>query len=175
MGKTKHILDTFRFLLQVCRYLLEAAESGDVNTTKRWAYCDSDSCTTDDGRRSTPLIVAAFTDNTEVVQLLLEGGADVHGVNVGGFTPLHMAAIYNHVEGCRLLLDNGAKVDTKALENSTALYIAARNGYFSLVKLLLERGANIKLKNRSGLTAEVLARTCGHRAVVDWLKSVSRV
>ena len=52
---TKDILDTFWFLLQVCRNLLETAESGDVNTVKILFKCTNDSCTTDDQDRFTPL------------------------------------------------------------------------------------------------------------------------
>jgi ankyrin repeat protein len=163
-----HIL----FLLQVCLYLLKAAESGDVNTTKRWAHCNSDSCTTDDGKGETPLIVAGVNGHVEVVRVLLDGGADVQRGNVYMNNALHRAATSGSLEVCRLLLDSGAKVNTQGARKATALQEAARFGHLSVAKLLVDRGADIRLKDWDDRTAADWARTNRHTAIADWLDSV---
>jgi ankyrin repeat protein len=74
----------------------------------------------------------------------------------------------------RLLLDWRAEVDPEVRWKETALHDAADNGHLSVVKLLVERGADIRFKNTSGWTAANHARNKGHKAVADWLASVSR-
>jgi ankyrin repeat protein len=175
LGKTNNILDTFCFLLQVCRYLLEAAESGDVNTTKRWAYCNSDSCTTDDVWRNTPLLVAAKYGHVEAGRVLLQGGADVQRGDSDTWNALHRAASYGHLELCRMLLDSGAEVNAVSGGKWTALHLAAWTGHLSVVQLLVERGADVRLKEDNGRTAAELARYYKRNSVADWLDSVSRV
>jgi ankyrin repeat protein len=171
-GKTKHIIYTFCFLLQVCRYLIEAAESGDVNTVKRLVNCSCDSCTADRRGLNTPLMLAAANGHVEVVRVLLDGGADVRRVNYINWNALHKAAAFEHLEVCRLLLDRGVKVNAEGWRKYTALHIAAYEGYLSVVQLLVERGADVRLKDEGGKTAADWARGKG---VIDLLDSVSRV
>jgi ankyrin repeat protein len=171
---TKHSLDTFWFLLQACRYLLEAAKSGDVNSTKRWVNCSNDTCTTDDELRKTPLIYAAGNNHVEVVRVLLEGGANAERPNANQQTALHYAAWYGYVEVCRLLLDWGAKVNPLDKWKDTPLHDAARKGRLSVVKLLVERGADVRVQNNDGRTASYMAWRNGKLDVAEWLNSVSR-
>jgi ankyrin repeat protein len=171
---TKHSLDTFWFLLQVCRNLIEAAKSGDVNRTKKLVSCTNDSCTADDGFRKSPLIYAANNGHVEVVRVLLEGGANAERVNANQQTALHYAAWYGYLDVCRLLLDWGAKVDPLDKWKDTPLHDAARTGQLSVVKLLVERGADVSVKNGRGKTASDMARSEGNLDVANWLNLVNR-
>ena len=162
------------FLLQACRYLLEAAKSGDVNTVKRWLNCTSVSCTTDDTMNNTLLIYAAQGGRVELVRVLLEGGANTGSANANRRTALHSAAWEGYVEVCRLLLDWGAKVDPLDKWQDTPLHDAARRGYLSVVKLLVERGADVRVRNEDGRTASDMARFYGNLDVKAWLDSGSR-
>jgi len=171
---TKDILDTFWFLLQACQYLLEAAESGDVNTVKILFKCTNDSCTTDDQYRNTPLIFAAANRHVAAVRVLLEGGANIERVNANQRNALHKAAFYGYLEVCRLLLDWGAKVDPVDYLKYTPLHWAALGGHLSVTKLLVERGADGRVKNNKGQTASELARSLGKKDVAEWLDSISR-
>jgi ankyrin repeat protein len=145
-----------------------------VDSAKRWVNCSNDSCTTDDGLRTTPLIFAAYYGHVEVVPVLLEGGANAERFNVYQQTALHYAALYGYVEVCRLLLDWGAKVNPVDKWNDTPLHDAARVGKLSVVKLLVERGADVRVKNNEGFTASDLARRNEYLDVAEWLNSVSR-
>jgi ankyrin repeat protein len=172
---TQHSSDTFWFLLQVCRYLIEAAKSGDVNTAKKWENCSHDSCTADDEDRNTPLIYAADKGHVRMVRVLLEGGANVQRANANKWTALHSAAWNGHLDVCRLLLDWGAKVDPQDEWEYTPLMHAAGRGELSVVKLLVERGADVRLGNVDGMTASDQARRSERtRHVAEWLDTLSR-
>ena len=171
---TQHSLDTFWFLLQACRYLLDAAKSGDVNAVKFLFNYTSDICTTDDQYRNTPLIYAAANGHVEVVRVLLECGANVEKANAYQQTAIHGAAWYGYLEVCRLLLEWGAKLNPRDKWKATPLHDAARWGNLSVVKLLVEKGADIKVKNGNGMTASDLARFWKNKVVADWLDSANR-
>jgi ankyrin repeat protein len=168
---TKHSLDTFWFLLQACRYLFAAIESGDVNTVKILLKSAKESCITDDEVHYTPLMFAAYKGRVDLVRLFLESGASVEITNEKLWTPLHVAAYHGQLEVCRLFLDWGAQVNpVSKRKGNIPLHSAARRGHLSVVKLLVERGANIRLRNRDGLTAGDVARIKGYGFVADWLK-----
>lgn len=58
-----------------------------------------------------PLHAAAFSGRTEVVELLLNAGAAINGVDANGETALHRAVFRRYEEVVRLLLKRGAKVN----------------------------------------------------------------
>jgi LSD1 subclass zinc finger protein len=82
-------LNTFWFLLQACRYLLQAAKSGDVNTVNMLVTCTYDSCATNDQNRHTPLTHAAANGHLVAVRVLLEGGANAENTSHDQRTALH--------------------------------------------------------------------------------------
>lgn len=65
---------------------------------------------------------------TQCVELLLQYGADVDGVNIQGATPLHKAAYNGRAQCCRVLLQRGAKVNAADAQGATALHKAALTG-----------------------------------------------
>jgi tankyrase len=162
------------FFLQVCRSLLDAAKSGDVNTVNMLFKCSNDNCTDDDMYGNTPLTYAAIYGHVEVVRVLLEGGANVDRAEGKGSTALHYAALYGRLDMCCLLLDWGAKVDRLNEWKNTPLHYAAENGHLSVVELLVDRGADVKVKNDIGWTASDTARKCNRKDVADWLDDESR-
>ena len=77
--------------------------------------------------RHTPLHYAAGYNKPEVVELLLDKGADVHARSTLGITPLHYAARYNTPEVVALLLDRGAPFDVLDNGDFTPLDYAENN------------------------------------------------
>ena len=162
------------FFLQVCRSLLQAAKSGDVDSAKRLVKCDSnDNCIGTDVFGHTPLTFAARNGHVEVVRVLLEAGTNLERGSASGWTALHVAARQERLDVCRLLLDWGAKVDRLNDGRDTPLHLAARHGHLSVVKLLVERGADFRLENGDGHTARDSARSGGKEEVAEWLHSLA--
>ena len=83
--------------------------------------------------------------STEVMDLLLENGADVNSAliskNAAGWTALHFAAINGDIELAEYLILQGVNVNHTSDEGSTALSLAKQEKYEALVSLLKEHGA----------------------------------
>ncbi len=120
----------------------------------------------------TPLHLAAlFTNDEEVVRLLLERGADVNARanNAMAVTPLNAAAARQHGAVVRALLDGGAAVDAAQRDGYTALHSAAANGDSTLVEMLLGAGADVEARSDAGDTPADVANARGHADVGDRL------
>ena len=57
---------------------------------------------------------ASFGASNEIIELLVEGGADVNAANCDGVTPLHEAAYVKSMDVIELLQKNGSKDDIVA-------------------------------------------------------------
>ena len=94
---------------------------------------------------NTALHTAAVNSHTEMVQLLLQFGADPNAIgferdNKGLTPPVVLAAWEGSLETLRALLDGGADPNIPA-SAETALYTAAEHGSADKVDLLLSYGA----------------------------------
>jgi uncharacterized protein len=116
-------------------------------------------------RGSTPLIRAATNGDMEVVQLLLEHGADPTIYMADRQTPIHAALAGRApekqvVEMIRLFYEAGTDVNVVALVNhreevrgGSALHYAVRKRYKAVIEQLAEYGIDMNLKDQDGLTA----------------------
>ena len=90
------------------------------------------------GTVSPPVFVVNFKGHLEVVQLLLEAGADKNAVSANGATAMMSAAQHGHLEVVRVLLGAGAEKNAATANRVTALMVAALDGHLEVVQLLLE-------------------------------------
>jgi ankyrin repeat protein len=97
---------------------------------------------------NTPLIAAAaYTDNLEVIKLLLDKGADLQSVNSNNVSALGAAVYASDAKSVKFFLDQGCKPKQihslfGAAENSL-LMIAAQMADAQIVGMLLEQGAEV--------------------------------
>ncbi|KFG85892.1 NACHT and Ankyrin domain protein [Metarhizium anisopliae] len=105
----------------------------------------------------------------DVVNFLLDQGANIESRHELGVTPLSTAAASGHEIIVELLLDRGANIEARNISGVTPLLIAAREGHESIVKLLLDRGANIKVINGCGDTPLLLATLFDSKSAVKLL------
>jgi uncharacterized protein len=119
----------------------------------------------------TPLHLACFFGQPELVQTLIERGADVNVRSKNGAknTPLHAAAAGRNLDAVRLLLEHGAGVNASQEGGWTALHAAAQNGDVEMARLLIAGGADVKIRASNQQNAMDLALGKGHQAVVDML------
>lgn len=112
------------------------------------------------------LVVAAEKGFGEIVQALIDSGANVHlGIEQ---LPLHAAAANGQLDVVQRLLNSGAYIHAEAGNGRTALMEAAAAGHFLVAELLVARGANVNAVCR-GETALMMAARGRHRAVYELL------
>ena len=113
------------------------------------------------------------TDNTgsstrraeEIIELLLEHGADINIEDSVGKTPLHYAASTNMdrlAPFVQFILDNGADIDAQDISLETPLHEAV-NGSTAIIELLLSSGANPNIKNINGHSSQKAAEFKGNK------------
>ena len=116
---------------------------------------------------TTILHMASSTGDVEIVQLLLQLGADpcAHATVDGhGRTPLHVAAEEGHAQMVQLLAEHGGDPRACSADGSTPLHSAASRGHRDVVKRLVELGANPYARNSHGDTALDMAARAGYHA-----------
>ncbi len=88
--------------------------------------------------KGTPLTGAAgYTNNLEMIDTLIELGADIHKTVHNGETALMIAARYNQNPGViSTLIKHGAVLDKKNLSGKTAMYIAKKSENETAIKEL---------------------------------------
>jgi ankyrin repeat protein len=114
----------------------------------------------------TALHLAAFFGQAEVMQYLIEKGANVNSVarNVMKVMPLHSAAAQSNVRIVELLLDQGALVNAQQEGGFTALHAAAQSGNLEMARLLLKHGADPNAKTDKGQTPLDITKVEGREA-----------
>ncbi|XP_076345953.1 tankyrase isoform X1 [Tachypleus tridentatus] len=139
------------------RELFEACRSGDVSRVKKLVTSQSVNARDTAGRKSTPLHFAAGFGRRDVVEHLLQNGANVHARDDGGLIPLHNACSFGHAEVVQLLLKHGADPNARDNWNYTPLHEAAIKGKVDVCIVLLQHGADPSIRNTDGKTPLDLA------------------
>jgi ankyrin repeat protein len=94
-----------------------------------------------------PLCFACKNQNIELIQILLDSGADINIVDDEqlGTTPLIIACQQGNTDIVRLLLDSGANINLDCELGFTPLTNACAYEQIEIVRLLVERGADVNL------------------------------
>ncbi|KAI7975791.1 hypothetical protein EIK77_005541 [Talaromyces pinophilus] len=90
----------------------------------------------------TALIVAAENGHADVVQFLIEKGANLEAQDYDDRTALYAAAESGHEAVVKVLLEKGANKDGPEGPLYSPLGMAVENGHSAVAKLLLHNGAN---------------------------------
>ena len=91
---------------------------------------------------------ATHRGHKEIIQLLLENGAEVDAQNDDGRTPWSANLRNGDHRILKYLLDRGADPNVKGHQGVSELYIAAQNGETPTVKLMLESGTDPSIRTQ---------------------------
>lgn len=109
---------------------------------------------------NTPLYIACYRGNKEIVDLLLGADKiDVNKPNNSGKTPLMIAVLKKHLNIItKLLTLKDIKINEQDNEGFTALHYAAMSGNPEIIKILINKGADKFITNKDGSVAFKYAR-----------------
>ena len=161
--------------------IFDAVVSGDSGRVKRFLTRNPEALGDRDDEGLSPLMRAVYEGKTEIVDVLLDRGAEVdlheaaalgrtdelrqlvgrstkraNAFSEDGFTPLHLAAYFGHRDEVELLLDRGADIEARSrnrhLRAVTPLHSAAAGRQNEVAILLLDRGADPNAAQPGGWT-----------------------
>ena len=92
---------------------------------------------------STPLDWAVKSNNLEIVNLLIDAGANVNAETRYKITPMSLACTNGNAAIIERLLKAGVDPNSTSEEGQTALMTAALNGKVDAIKMLLTHGAKV--------------------------------
>ena len=103
-----------------------------------------------DKNGETLLFEACKQGNIEIVELLVENGADISATNNSNETPLFEACRQGNIEIVELLVKNGADISVINNNNETPLFEACRQQNTEVIDLLVKNGADVTISNNEG-------------------------
>jgi hypothetical protein len=102
------------------------------------------------------LYAAGWWDDTHILKLLIDGGAEVDVVV--GMTPFLACWSWKRFESAKMLVLRGANINYQDQKGRTALHIGIEKEYDpALLKWLVQHGASPDIPDREGVTARVKA------------------
>ncbi len=177
--------------------LLDAAEQGNLKAVKQLLAVRAAVNVTDDPQREhcqkvkdairydgtaegfrlarTALHLAAKRGHTDIINELINAGADIDVQDYLGLTPLMLAIQATKSTAARKLILEGADLALSNIEGQTALHLAAQVGDLHTLNVLIEEKAKLFANNAAGQTPLDLAAQAGHTAVVAAFVSKFRI
>lgn len=108
------------------------------------------------GAQPTSLYAAGWWDDTHILKLLIEAGADIEVVV--GVTPFLACWGWGRFASAKVLALKGANVNYQDKRGRTALHIGIEKEYDpALLKWLVQHGASPDIPDREGVTARLKA------------------
>ena len=154
----------------------EAAATGQMDRLRKLIAGDPSLVNTHSVDGFTPLGFAVFFGHPEIVDVLLEAGADVNLASRESMkvAPLASASAAGQYEVAKKLIAHGANVNSRASSDFTPLHESAARGQLEFATLLLENGADLNAKTADGKTPLDYAREHNRDEMVELLEQYVR-
>jgi len=102
-----------------------------------------------------PLKIAAANGNLNIMNLLIDAGANINFIDNNKYSILHTCVISNKEYSMIKLINRGANIDITDGNGDTPLMTALKCKYYSLAVKLVDYGANVNCSN-NGITPLLL-------------------
>ena len=132
--------------------LMVCARTGNVAAVRLLLNWSANVNAREAERGQTALMAAVAGKHLDVVEALIEHGAEVNARTESGFTPLKFAAQQGGLESARVLVANGANVNSIAEKYGNALTVATASGHESVSLFLLNAGSDPNVADTNGIT-----------------------
>lgn len=84
------------------------------------------------------VILGNSINSLNILEYLLDNGANINVQDKNGHTPLHVAISQNDIEVIEMLLERRIKINTQTKVGNTAMHYAVSTNYVSIVETLLD-------------------------------------
>jgi ankyrin repeat protein len=121
------------------------------------------------GRYGNALQAASTRGHEQIVQLLLDRGAEVNAQGAYYGNALQAASGQGHEQIVQLLLNQGAEINERGGEYGNALQAASTRGHQQSIQLFLDRGADVNAQGGYYGNALQAASIRGHEQVIRLL------
>lgn len=116
-----------------------------------------------------PVMLAGLKGNLQIMQMLIDAGADVNCTDGKGQSPLFYAIQGQNTQVVALLLKQGADVHITNDQKETALLQATKYNNLDIVKLLVENGADVNHQSKDAESALMFCAGAGFMDMVKYL------
>tara|TARA_R110002110_G_scaffold2756_5_gene13394 strand:- start:5591 stop:6286 length:696 start_codon:yes stop_codon:yes gene_type:complete len=141
--------------------LFKAAAAGDIDAIERLA-AEGAKLNARDGRKRTPLMVAAHLNQYTAARALIAAGANVDAFDADRYDVITIAAVADDPEMLRIAIAGGANTSlVTSIYDGTALIAAAHLGHDEVVRTLIAHDAPLDHINNLDWTALIEAIVLG--------------
>jgi len=151
----KHLIDTGFALSNDA--MGESISSGQLEIVKK--YIDAGFSSSSRNSKGVPMLcLAVRTNHLDIVQYLIEIGADINAISEDRHnTPIMDAASVGDLESIKILVAQGADLETQSKNGQTALILAVGHGDVEVSNYLLSAGADYEVKDFLGMSGKSYA------------------
>lgn len=141
--------------------LIETVKTGDIKRVKSLIKKKSTNINETDAEGLTSIMVATIANDSLMVVVLLDAGANPNLQSKSGMTALHAAAFNNRDGIVQLLISYRADPNLVDSKGRTPIMVAAQMGNTNPITYLAQAGAALEVRDARGNTPLMLA--CGGR------------
>lgn len=129
-----------------------------------------------DYKKVSPLIIACYIGNIEIVKFLSSKKININHRDANGCSALTIAAVMKNLQIANLLIDRGADMSVKTNDLMPLLILVSLgtgNDKISdrqkMIELFIKKGADVNIKNQKGVTALWLNALDDNQEMVSFL------
>jgi ankyrin repeat protein len=146
-----------------------AVENNNIDVVKEYLNNYRENINNVDIYGNTALIIASRCNNNEIVDLLIDNGADVNKTNHHYDTALTWAVYNGNFLITSTLINAGANTNVAYENGDTPLITAIKRGFVDIVKLLLNTNCNVNQSNKDKQTPLAIAANFNKKEIVKLL------
>ena len=147
--------------------MLKAAAEGCRDIVELLLRKGADIHQTEPKNKFNALLKAIQYEQSDIVKLLLDYGADPNSSDKFGVTALMYACQKGQENNVELLIESGAEVNAQSLIKKSALLYALEYNYPEIATYLFENGADINQADIYNQSALLFAANYGYTALVE--------